>query len=279
MKSIRFTVMLTSTSLLVANDIQRNTAPTINEHVKNAVARVEAARDDTLSTLKSMIHTVDNARKESQENNRSISTQIIETHALSEIAKSTASVEVAKAKAMTLITQAIDKLDPQSLGIIADAVASVEIAKAEAKKNIVKATGRVEVSKVKKPANIAHGKETLTVAKNVSAIQIAKSVAQAEVAKAVSLIEIARSSIESSLPKSMGTATKESKEKLEDIKAKATANISSYLAQIEVMKANMLAKIAAEVAKVEIAKLHTNGIDNSSEKNSTTYPHKLIKAN
>jgi hypothetical protein len=271
--------MLTSTTLLTANDIQINTAPTMNEHVKNAVARVEAARDDTLNALKSMIHTVDNARKSGKENNRSISTQIIETHALSEIAKSTASVEVAKAKAMTLITHAIDKLDPDSLSIIADAVASVEIAKAEAKKNIIKATGRVELSKVKKPAQIEHGNETLTVAKNVSAIQIAKSVAQAEVAKAVSLIEIARSSVESALPNSMGTLTKKSKENLEDIKAKATANISSYLAQIEVMKANMLAKIAAEVAKVEIAKLHTNGEDNSTEKNSTTYPNKLIKAN
>jgi len=270
MKFILFTLMITSTTVLFANQIQLNTAPTMNEHIKNAVARVETAREDTLAALKSMIHTVDNAKKESNENNRSISTQIIETHALSEIAKSTASVEVAKAKAMTLITQAIDKLDPQSLGIIADAVASVEIAKEEAKKNIVKATGRVEVSKVKKPANISHGKETLTVAKNVSAIQIAK---------AVSLIEIARSSVESSLPKSMKFVSEKNKEKLENIKAKATANISSYLAQIEVMKANMLAKIAAEVAKVEIAKLQINGIDNSTEKNSTTYPHTLIKAN
>ena len=77
---------------------------------------------------------------------------------------------------------------------------------------------------------------------------------------------------------SLPSVTEESKKELEDIKAKATANISSYLAQIEVMKANMLSKIATEVAKVEIAKLKLNGLSNSTEKNSTTYPSKLIKA-
>jgi len=278
MKHSLFALLLTSITMLPANQINLNSAPNINDHIKNAVARVESAKDDTISVLKSMIHSVDKARASGEPNNDSIATQIIETHALSEIAKSTAAVEVTKAKAMALITQAIDKLDPASLGIIADAVASVEIAKERAKENIVKATGRVEVSKTKTNTQIEHPEETLTIAKNVSAIQIAKSVAQTEVARAVSLIEVARSSIASSLPDSVNTVSEKSKKELEDIKAKATANISSYLAQIEVMKANMLSKIATEVAKVEIAKLKINGLSGSTEKNSTTYPSKLIKA-
>ncbi len=282
MKPTLFAFIIVSTSLLTANDMQTNTTSKINKNVTNAIARVEDARAETLSTLKSIIRTVETAREKytnKKDNNYSISTQIIQTHALSEIARNTASVEIAKAMATARITQAIDKLNSNSLATIANAIASVEIAKAKAKKNIAKVTGAVEISKVKQPTHIKHAQETLTIAKNVSAIQIAQSVAQVEVAKAVSLLDIARSSIESALPKSPQQPIQKDQEKLEDIKAKATANISSYLAQIEVMKANMLAKIAKEVAKVEIAKLHENNTKHNKEQNCTTYPKTLIKAN
>lgn len=264
MKYSLVTFLLTSSTLLLANPTTAADSTTsISNHLQDAVTRVETARDNTLSALKAMVTSVDEARKEGVENNHSISTKIIETHAISQIAKGTASVEIAKAKAKALITQAIDKLDPTSLQIVANAVADVEVAKAKAKELIVNVTERVELSKTKMHKHIEHPEETLTIAKNVSAISIAKSVAQTEVARAVSLIEIARSSVESAIPESMKTLSKESAKKLAQIKAEATANISSYLAQIEIMKANMLAKIAEEVARVEIAKLHIQHNENN----------------
>ena len=45
----------------------------------------------------------------------------------------------------------------------------------------------------------------------------------------------------------------ENKEKLEEMKAEATAKITSYLTELEVLKAEIEAKISKEVAKVEIA--------------------------
>jgi len=265
MKHSLFTILIASSGLLFANPLNTNTAPTINEHIKNAVIRVESARENTIAALKSMVSTVDNARdnakKSAIDSNTSIHTQIMETHAISQIAKGTASVEIAKAKAMSLITKAIDRLDPNSLEVVANAVADVEVTKAKAKALIVKATKRVELSKTKEHKAIKHPQETLTIAKNVSAIQIAKSVAQTEVARAISLIEIAKSSVKSALPDSMKNISIENSEKLDKIKAEATAKISSYLAQIEIMKANMLAKIAEEVAKVEMAKLNAVATD------------------
>lgn len=277
MKHSILTLILTSSVLLGANPLNPNKAPQIKEHLKQAVERVEAARTDSISKLNAMVKTVDKARASGKHSGDSINTQIIETHALSQIAKSTAKVEITKARAISIITQAIDRLDPSSMEVIADAVASVEIAKAKAKADIVKATGHVEVSKTKPAQNIKHPKERLTIAKNVSAIQIAQSVAQTEVARAVSLVEVAKSSIQSAADSPEGEIDIYTEDELEDIKAKATANISSYLAHIEVTKTNMLSKIAAEVAKVEIAKLKTKDISDK-EKSSSTYPRILIKA-
>ena len=266
MKHTLFTLLMTSSTLLIANPLNTNTSPSLNTHIQNAVARVEAARDNTISALKAMVSSVDTAREKGIENNDSIQTKIIETHAISQIAKGTAAVEIAKAKSMALITNAIDKLDPSSLEVVSNAVADVEIAKAKAKEIIVKATQRVELSKTQPEKELAHPEETLTIAKNVSAFQIAKSVAQTEVAKAVSLIDIAKSSVNAAMPSSVKEISTKSQERLEKIKAQATANISSYLAKIEVMKANMLAKIAEEVAKVEIAKLEVKQVDTNTTK-------------
>lgn len=277
MKHHILTLILTSSVLLNADIFNNPNEPvTSNRYIQNAVERVEAARQNTMSVLHTMVKSVEQARQSGIKPEKSIATQIIETHAIGEIAASTANVETTKARAMSLITQAIDKMDPSSTQVIADAIASVEIAKAKAKANIVKATGRVEMSKTKQTRTFKHPKERLTVAKNVSAIKIAESVANTEVARAVSLVEVARSSIESAADSAQGEIETYTPQELEDIKAKATANISSYLAKIEVTKANMLSKIAAEVAKVEIAKLKTKG-HAKKENASSTYPKVLIK--
>ena len=272
MKHLFFTLLLLSSTCLLAD----KTTSSMSDTLTKAIERVENARKDALATLHNMINNVDQARINSPEHNRSISTKIIETYALGVIAKSTASVEIAKAKAMSLINQAIDNMDPKSINTIANAVASVEVAKAKATQNIVNVTRQVEMSKNQTPKELKHGNDTLAIAKNVSAIQIAKSTAQTEVARAVSLVEIARSSMEASFPDGTKVLKEKSLKTLEEIKSKATANISSYLANIEVTKANMLSKIASEVAKVEIAKINTLDINEPTEIKSSTYPKIFI---
>jgi len=273
MKYTFFTFLLISNAFLLGDQIVGSTT---KAHLENAVQRVETARAAMFSTLNSVIDSVEYAKKKGTENNYSIATKIIETNALSEIAKSTADVEITKAKAISLITQAVDKLSPDAANIIADAVSSVEVVKAQAKENIIKATGRVELSKLKAPVDMKYPQEALTVAKNVAAIQIAKSVAKTDVARAVSFAEVTKSSMQADISNAAKSLTHGSKEALEEIKAKATAKISSYLANIEVTKANMLSKIAQEVAKVEIATFEIKGSD-KTEKNDTTYPKQLLQ--
>ena len=82
--------------------------------------------------------------------------------------------------------------------------------------------------------------------------------------------------MEVAIAESLDSPKKGSTVDLDKIKAEATANISSYLANIEVTKANMLAKIANEVEKVEVAKIHTQK-DEYTEQKSSTYPKILIK--
>ena len=273
MKYTFFTFLLISNAFLLGDQIVGSTT---KAHLENAVQRVETARAAMFSTLNSVIDSVEYAKKKGTENNHSIATKIIETNALSEIAKSTADVEITKAKAISLITQAVDKLSPDAANIIADAVSSVEVVKAQAKENIIKATGRVELSKLKAPVDMKYPQEALTVAKNVAAIQIAKSVAKTDVARAVSFAEVTKSSMQADISNAAKSLTHGSKEALEEIKAKATAKISSYLANIEVTKANMLSKIAQEVAKVEIATFEIKGSD-KTEENDTTYPKQLLQ--
>jgi hypothetical protein len=212
-----------------------------------------------------MVLKVDKARLENNSSTQkphSISTQIVETQAIADIAIYTGKVEIAKANALTKISQAVDSMqtatkenmdsiEEASLKMIIDAVASVEVAKANAAKYISKATQRVEVSKTM-TKTIPHEEETLSIAKNLSAIQIAKSVSEVEVAKSNSYIEIAKSSMQD-MKELMPTLSNENQEKLSTIKAEATAKISSYLTELEILKAEVEAKIAKEVAKVEVA--------------------------
>ena len=243
----------------VQNEETRNEA--MLAYITEAVTSVEDARQDALIALDKMVDNVDNAREKStQQSQNSISTQIVETHALGEIAKSTADVEIAKAKAIAKITKAVDamdnaskverlKVEDASFTSIMEAVTSVEIAKANASKNITEATQRVEIAKTQAPKHIEHEKETLSIAKNIAAVQIAKSVADVEVARSNSMIEIAYSSMNSMMP----SFSEEDEKNLKEMKAKATANISTYMAELEVLKAEIVAKIANEVAKVEVA--------------------------
>ena len=230
---------------------------TFSTYLSNAVQSVEDARKDALKALNTMVAKVD--ATEHNNTKRSVSTQIVETQSLAVIAENTAKVEIAKTNAIAQISKAVDAIDAaskedykairaSSYKSIIDAIASVEIAKAHAAKHITLATQRVEVSK-SNPKSIPHEEETLSIAKNISAVKIAKSVAKVEVAKSNSYIEIAKSSMKNIVP----TLSNEDKEKIENIKAKATAKISSYLTEIEVLKAKIEAKIAKEVAKVEVA--------------------------
>lgn len=257
MKHIISLMLLSTTLTLASENIEKNSH--FSEYLSKAVKSVEDARKDTLKTLNHVISSVESAREKNPNIKESTSTQIIETKSLATIARNTADVEIAKAHAMAEISKAVDALDAatpetkkaveaSSYAAIVNAIASVEIAKAKASKNIAKATGKVEISKTI-PKEIPHPKETLTIAKNLSAVEIAKSVSDVEVAKLNSYMEIVKSSLANMRP----TLSSENKKKLEDIKAQASAKISSYIAKLEVIKADIATKIAEEMSKVKIA--------------------------
>ena len=86
-----------------------------------AIQQVEYARVSTITALQKMIQTVENAR-----------------------AKSTAEGEITKARSISLITQAIDKLDPRSLSIIANSIAKVEIEVLKA--NMISKIAKIKIS-------------------------------------------------------------------------------------------------------------------------------------
>jgi len=230
-----------------------------SQYLSDAVENVEDARKEAVKALNTMVDKVDISKKNNtstQEN--SLTTQIVETHALGEIAISTAEVEIAKTKAIAVITQAIDSIEKASkesknavqekaLALIVEAVSSVEIAKAYASKKIVEATQRVEISKTQAPKPLEHAEETLSIAKNLTAVQIAKSVADVEIAKSQSLIDITRSSMESMMPMST-----ENTKKLEEITAKAKENISTYMTQLETIKSKVIDKISLKMKDINL---------------------------
>jgi len=257
---ILFTLLLGSTWLCADASSQATTKEdTFARYLTTAVKSVESARKDALNALDEMVKHIDLNNADDNTSYTSISTQIVQTDAVAKMARNTAKVEIAKAKAIAEISKAVDAVEmakPEekktvkdaSLQTIIQAIADVEIAKAQASKNIAKATQRVEISK-NIPKTLPHPQEALSIAKNLSKIQIAKSVSAVEVAQAQSYIEIAKSSMKNLTPE----LSKKNKEKVEKMKAEATAKISSYLTELEVLKAEIEAKIAKEVAKVEVA--------------------------
>jgi hypothetical protein len=250
--------------MLLAETNTTNTEKSVfSQYLLEAVERVETARKDALNALDTMVVKVDKAREDKNSTVKvdSISTQIVETQALADIASNTAKVEIAKANAIAKITKALDTLENatednrQALEesfykLMIDAVSFVEVAKANASKHIAKATQRVEVSKTIEKF-IPHAEETLSIAKNLSAVKIAKSVSEVEIAKSNSYIEIATASLKD-MKEMLPTLSKENETKLSDIKADATAKISSYLTELEILRTEVEAKIAKEVARVEI---------------------------
>ncbi len=260
MKKIILMAFLSVTSIFAEIQTETSTDEGYSKYLNEAVESVEKARKEALDALDTMVKKIDLHKESNAKEEDSISTQIVETHALGEMAKSTADVEIAKTRAIVQISKAVDSVDnanekdrqrakDAALEVIIQAIASVEIAKAKASKNIVEATKRVELSKICPEKVIPHEKETLSIAKNIAAVQIAQSVADVQIAQANSLIELARSSIKNI----KSPLSKEEKEKLQKIKAEATAKISSYLSRLEVLKAEISTKIADEIAKVEIA--------------------------
>lgn len=270
MKNIIILALLSITITFAESKKENTVEETYSQYLTEAVESVEKARKEALDALDDMVKKVDLARESDPETENSISTQIVETHAIGQMAKSTADVEIAKTKAIAIISQAVDNIDHADIGdrkkvqeasfaMIIQAIASVEIAKANASKSIVEATKRVELSKTTATKTIPHEKETLSIAKNIAAVQIAQSVSDVEVAKSNSIIEMARSSMENI----KSPLSKEEEEKLESIKAEATAKISSYLTKLEVLKAELTTKIAEEIVKVELAE---NEMMTSSDK-------------
>ena len=235
----------------------------LSKYLTDAVDSVEDARKDAVTALNIMVDKVDISKENSTKSDinteeNSISTQIVETHALGEIAISTADVEIAKSKAIATITRAIDSIEKASiqhkdsiqekaLEIIIQAVSSVEIAKANASKKIVEATQRVEISKIQAPKTLKYPEETLSIAKNIAAVQIAKSVADVEIAKSQSLIDITQSSMESLMPLST-----ENTKKLEEITDKAKENISSYISELEIIKTKVIDRISEQMKDINI---------------------------
>jgi len=224
-----------------------------SKYLTETVDNVEKARKDAITALNTMVAKVDISQKDNKNTKEdSIPTQIIETHALGEIAISTADVEIAKAKAIAIISKAIDSIKEASketkvsiqekaLKSIIQAVSSVEIAKAKASKKIVKATERVQLSKTQEAKKLEHPKETLAIAKNLAAMQIAKSVSDVEIAKAQSLIDITNSSTENT-------------KKLKDIKEKAQENISKYLRELKKIKTKVIDEISIQMKTMNILK-------------------------
>jgi hypothetical protein len=256
----RALLILATSSLLFAEGNSTVTEDFAN-YLQKAVEKVENARKEALKSIDAItlpLH--DNSKESNASEEESISTKIVKAQALADIAANTAQVEIAKVHATTEITKAVeamqqatkeskDRIEEASLKTIIDAVSMVEVAKAKASKYITEAMSRIEVSKTM-PKSIPHEEQTLSIAQDLSSVKIAQSVAEVEVAKSNSYIEIAKSSLQESMP----TLSKEQKEKLEHIKAKATAKISSYLTELEVLKAEVEAKIAKEMARVEISK-------------------------
>lgn len=243
----------------VASSFASADMSSFSQYLTDAVDSVEDARKEAVTALNTMVNKVEISQKNStstEEN--SITTQIVETHALGEIAISTADVEIAKAKAIATITKAIDSIEKatketkiavqeKALEIIVQAVSSVEIAKAHASKQIVEATQRVEISKTQVPKALEHSEEILSIAKNLAAVQIAKSVTDVEIAKSQSLIDVTRSSMESMTPLST-----ENSKKLEEMKNKAKENISNYITQLEKIKTKVIDKISTQMKDVNI---------------------------
>ncbi len=133
--------MLVSLSVLTAKEVK-----TLSGYLVQAVEAVEDAKENTLLSLD--IKKTTNSTQE----------HINKVKVMNTIDKSIAAVETEKAKALSLISQAIHNIDnakksklktvrDTALYVIIKAVAAVEIAKAKSSETIIRATKMLEFSK------------------------------------------------------------------------------------------------------------------------------------
>ena len=267
---MRKIIIILSVGALLLSQLQaEDTRDQVRNEILKSLDEVEKARQVAIDELRVTVKNIEDARKGSSDINQTMksnATKIAESQALGNIAASTATVEIAKIHAKDKIIKAIvsvegiesknithKKVDTKkALAVkkIVSAIATVEIAKAKAARTIIKATEKVEISKIKKKYHFIDDASALIIAKNISAVKIAKSVSAVEITKAVSNVKIAKALLDKNIVLSVQKQYKGLT--LDEIKAKAKADISTITAKLEVMRAKALSDIAQIISFVEI---------------------------
>ncbi len=297
--------IIVNTNHTVPTQMQE-TDPWSRDTVIQSVQSVEIARQKAALELKiSVIKVLQSRAAQMSDSASSLEAKeelikINEALSVANIAKAVASVEVVKANAATQVAEAvasvknatqrlssedggdegtIKKTKVEAFAKISKAVASVEIAKANAAEQIISATESVELSKSGSSRVLLHPKEALSIAKNVSAVEIARAVSAVEVARAVSAVEITKSlsGVKTRTTHKTGNTFHPSTRRipLNDVKAKATAEIANSVAAVEISKANAIADMANVIATVEMAKALNER--EPRKINSNSYPTIFIK--
>lgn len=274
----------------------QDTRDQVREEILKSFDEANQERAQAVSELDETVKNIEEARAQRTDTNLSESdtqTKIVESEEIAKIAQSVAKVEIAKVSAKEQIVLTIIKEDgadsektdavKQELKKaiatqkITKAIVSVEIAKAKAAKTIIKATKRVELAKTKAPSKLLDDASALTIAKNKSAVQIAKSVSAVEIAKSVSDVQITQALLDEDVR--LKVKKQYSDLSMDEIKAKASAEISTIMARVEVDHAKALADIAKIVSFVKIAEAidaqDKNTESQKIKKAHVTYPKKF----
>lgn len=293
----RFMMVLSVWTLMLLQLNAEDTRDKLREEILKSFNEAEQARTQVISELGETVKSIEEARAQRTDSNfseTSTQTKIVESEEIAKIAHSVAKVEIAKVNAKENIVKtiinvdgnALDKADSEKQELkkviathkIAKAIVSVEVAKAKAAKTIIKATKRVELAKTEVQSKHIDDASALTIAKNNSAVQIAKSVSAVEIAQSVSDVQITQALLDKDIRLKIKKKYRDLS--MDEIKAKASAEISTITAKIEVDHAKALADIAKIVSFVKIAEAikEEEKIKESPKmkKNYVTYPKKFI---
>jgi len=287
-------LLLLNVMLLQLN--AEDTREQVRAEVLKSFNEADAARTQAVRELDETVKSIEEARAQRTDINlseTSTQTKIVESEEIANIANSVAKVEIAKVNAKEDIVKTIikvegsasDRSDAEKKELktiatqkIAKAIVSVEIAKAKAAKTIIQATKRVELAKTEVPSKHIDNASALTIAKNNSAVQIAKSVSAVEIAQSVSNVQITQALLDEDIRLQIKKKYRDLS--MDEIKAKASAEISTITAKIEVDHAKALSDIAKIVSFVKIAeaikKEEQTKEHQKTKKDYVTYPKKFI---
>ena len=292
----RFMIILSVWAVMLLQLNAEDARDKVREEILKSFDEANHARAQAVSELDKTVKNIEEARAQRADANLSetaAQTKIVESEEVAKIAQSVAKVEIAKVNAKEQIVLTIikedgrdtDKTDAVKEELkkaiatqkITKAIVSVEIAKAKAAKTIIKATQRVELAKTEVSSKQLDDASALTIAKNNSAVQIAKSVSAVEIAKSVSEVQITQALIDEDIRVKVKKQYRDMS--MDEIKAKASAEISTIMARVEVDQAKALADIAKIVSFVKIAEA-INAQDKKTEsqkmkKAHVTYPKKF----